>query len=329
MSNLRHLLYLCLVVAACSEPDRIALRDLTVVNHFTLDGKGTAYQVVIGDEIAYVSDQAGFRSFRLTDTDAAPLATYIVEPQTPQGNQPLALSGKILAVAHGARIVLVDVSDPAKPVTLSTIEAGSDGAAHGLAFDGDYLYWTGINIKRALVRDPANPGVPQVIAAQQFNTLLIRAGYIYASGPGTLVIFSLPDPNVVNGVAPPVSMASLPQAMSLVLNGTVLYGSAGSHGNLFVVDVADRKAPQVIDPDPAGFDMGGPLVLQGDQLLAPSYTDFTYDYDVSDPQHPVEVDARLVARNYDRQPNYGAARRGDLLLLGNEAGLLVLYPTLR
>jgi hypothetical protein len=294
-----------------------------------LDGKGTAYQVVIGDDVAYVSDQAGFRSFRLTDTDATPLATYIFEPQSAQGNQPLALRANLLAVAHGARIALVDVSDPQSPVTLSTIDAGTDGTAHGLAFDGDYLYWTGLNIKRASIADPRTPGAPQVIAAQSFNTLLIQNGYIYASGGGVLQIFSLPDPNVVNAAAPPVAMMSLPQSMMLVLNGRALYGAAGKQGNFFIADVNDPKTPTVIDPDPAGFDMGGPLVLQGDQLLAPAYNGFTYDYDVSDPLHPVMGDGRPVARGFDNFPNYGAARKGDLLLVGNEKGLLVLYPSLR
>jgi hypothetical protein len=214
-------------------------------------------------------------------------------------------------------------------VTLSTIDAGSDGVAHGLAFDGDYLYWTGLNIKRASIVDPRTPGTPQVIAAQSFNTLVIKAGYIYASGAGTLQIFSLPDPNVVNAAAPPVAMTPLPQAMMLVFNGRALYGAAGKAGNFFIADVNDPKSPTVVDPDPAGFDMGGALVLHDDQLLAPAYNGFTYDYDVADPLHPAPGDARPVARGFDNFPNYGAARKGDLLLVGNEKGLLVLYPSLR
>ena len=118
MSDLRYLLCLSFVVA-CSGPSKLELKDLTLVHQYMLDGKGTAYQVVIGGDVAYVSDQAGFRTFRLTDSDATPLATYVFEPQSAQGNQPLALRGNLLAVAHGARIALVDVSDPANPMTLS------------------------------------------------------------------------------------------------------------------------------------------------------------------------------------------------------------------
>ena len=56
--------------------------------------------------------------------------------------------------------------------------------------------------------------------------------------------------------------------------------------------------------------------------------DITYEYDVSDPLAPKELESRLIARGYDGQSNFDVARSGDLLLLANTRGFLILAPTL-
>ncbi len=320
------------LLAACGPP-RLELKSLTVEKSFPLDGKGSAYSIVTSGEVAFVGDQAGFRSFRLNKgADAVELATYVVEPQSPQIRQPLALKGNVLAVAHASRIVLVDVSDPAQPRTLSTIIIGSDGAGRGLAFDGDHLYWGGINMQRANVRDPANPGTPEVIFGSSITTLLISAGRIYATGLDTMYVFALPDPAIEHPAAPTLGTAPVGNAGDLILNGTALYGSSGGLGNLDVVDVKDPTAPVVmhkVEGSQGGFNgAGAGLLLQGTQLLAPSLIDVTYDYDVSDPLAPKEVASKVVARGFDGVSNFDVARVGDLLLLATDRGFLILAPTL-
>ncbi len=329
---MRFAVMLAVFLVGCG-PSRLELKSLTVEKSFTLDGVGTAYSIVVSKDVAFVSDRAGFRSYRLNKgDDAVELATYLVEPQSSQSNQPLALKGTLLAVAHGSRIVLVDVSDPAAPKTLSTLAISSEGTGRGLAFDGDYLYWGGINLQRARVTDPTQPGMPEVIFGSQVTTLLISNGRIYASGIDTLFILDLPNPAIEHAAAPTIGTAAVGNAGDLVLNGTALYGSAGGLGNVHIVDVKDPAAPVVVhkvEGSQGGFNgAGAGLSLQGTQLLAPSLMDITYEYDVSDPLAPKELESRLIARGYDGQSNFDVARSGDLLLLANTRGFLILAPTL-
>ncbi len=298
-----------------------------MVKRFTLDGVGTAYSVVTdGHGIAYVSDRAGFRSFRLNHTDdAEQIAAYIVQPETAQQNQPLALHGTTLAVPHGSRIALVDVADPAAPRTLSTIDIGSTGTSSALAWDGDYLYWGGINMQRSLVTDPTQPGAPQLIGAQAVDSMIVEGGHIFTSGAAMLTILTLPDPNVVNGVAAPIGMASITTATRLLKNGNALYGAAGNGGTVWVADITTLTAPRLVHDSPGG--LAGGLVLHGDQLICASRGDVIVDLDVSDRFDPVERKTKIL-RTLDRRPNFDIARVDDLLLIANDTGLLLVAPTL-
>jgi hypothetical protein len=317
-------------LAACSSSSsRLDLDDLTVVKHFTLDGVGTAYSVVLdGHGIAYVSDRAGFRSYRLNHGDDAELlATYLVQPETAQANEPLALRGTTLAVSHGVRIALVDVADPAAPRTLSTIELGSTGVSSALAWDGDYLYWGGINMQRSVVTDPAHPGPPQLISAQAVDSMIVQGGHIFTSGAATLTILTLPDPNIVNGAAAPIGMAQIASARHLVKNGNALYGTAINGGGVWVADIGTLTAPKLVHDAPVGVGFGGGIAVQGDQMISASQQDVLVDYDISDPLDPVESKTKIL-RNYDRQANFDIAREGDLLVIANNLGLLLVAPTL-
>jgi hypothetical protein len=330
-SSVRSLVVLVGALAACSSSSsRLDLDDLTVVKHFTLDGIGSAYSVVLdGNGIAYVSDRAGFRSYRLNHGDDAELlATYIVQPETGQANQPLALRGSTLAVPQGTRIALVDVADPAAPRTLSTIELGSTGVSGALAWDGDYLYWGGINMQRSLVTDPTHPGPPTLISAQAVDSMLVEGGHIITSGQAMLTILRLPDPNIVNAAAAPIGMVPITTATRLARNGGALYGTAINGGGVWVADIGTLTAPKLLHDAPGGLGgIGGGIALQGDQMISVSQQDVIADYDISDPLDPVMGKTKIL-RNYDRQANFDIAREGDLLVIANSAGLLLVAPLL-
>ncbi|HEY4055857.1 MAG TPA: hypothetical protein VGM39_04585 [Kofleriaceae bacterium] len=326
--RLSTLLLLSLVGACSSSSDDLDLKDLTVLKDFTGDARGAAFSLVIGNGIAYVSTRDGFNAYQLNDgTDAVQLATYAVIPVSDQTQQPLALRGTTLAVAHGSRIALVDVSNPASPTTLSTLDIGTNGAGYSMAFDGDYLYWGGINLQRANVSDPAHPGTPALISSQEALSLIIRDGHIYVSATATLTIYNEPDPAVTNGAAVPVGMVAIPAAGQLLFNGNALYGTSGIGGVPFAVDVHDPAVPTVTAPGP-GDGIGTGMALAGDQLLVASRGGMTFTYDVSDKLHPVEDQNRTIVRNADGIPNYGIGRQGDLVLLCNDRGFYILAPTL-
>lgn len=162
---------------------------------------------------------------------------------------------------------------------------------------------------------------------------MIRDGLIYASGTSAMRIMSLPDPTLEHGAAPTVGSAPVSIAGDLILNGTALYGSAGGLGNVWVVDVKDPKAPEVkhdVTGSQGGFNNGGSgLWLEGNQLLAPSLTGVTVDYDVSTPLEPKEVAAKVIARGYDDPSNFDVARVGEQVLLANARGFFILPPSLR
>ncbi|HEY4178019.1 MAG TPA: hypothetical protein VGM90_14325 [Kofleriaceae bacterium] len=329
MASLRFsTLLLVSLVSACSSSDNLVLKDLTVVKDFTGDARGAAFSLAIDHGVAYVSTRAGFNAYQLNNgTDAVQLATYVVAPASDQSEQPLAIRGTTLAVAHGSRITLLDISTPASPTTLSTIEINANGAGYSLAFDGDYLYWGGINLQRANVSDLAHPGPPSQLSGQEALSFVIRDGHIYVSATGTLTIYTEPDPAITNGAAVPVGMTTIPAAGSLLLNGNALYGTSGRGGVPFAIDVHDPTAPVVTSPGP-GDGIGTGMALVGDQLLVASRGGMTFTYDVGDKLHPVEDQNRTIVRNADGIPNYGIGRVDDLVLLCNDRGFYILAPTL-
>lgn len=330
---MRFALLLSVLVGCSPSTNRLELKDLAIAKRFPLDG-AAAYSIIVSKGVAFVAVAEGFRSIQLNKgDDAVQLAAYTVVPQSPQSNQPLALKGNLLAVAHASRIVLVDVADPANPVTLSTIVIGSEGAGRSMVFDGEYLYWGGINLQRAIVTDPTNPGAPEIISAEAASAFLIKDGRIYVSGTSAMRVLSLPDPAIEHSAAPTLGTAAVTMAGDVILNGTALYGTVGGLGNVWVVDVKDPAAPVVVHAvsgSQGGFNaQGAGLWLAGTQLLAPALNGLTYDYDVSTPLEPKEVAAKVVARNFDDASNFDVARWEEQLLLGNARGFFVLTASLR
>lgn len=319
------------LLAACGS-DRVDLHDYTIVSMAPLAGIGTAYRVAVDGDTAFVSDEDGFQAFHLDDANGAThLATYVVQPTSSQRNQPLALRDHLLAVAHGVRIALVDVSDPANPVTLSTIATtNGDGISLALAFDDHYLYWGGLNLQRADITDPSHPGTPATIFGEGVDNLLAADGVLYAStNDNHLLVLGRPNDAIANPAAPTLGMVPLRAAGDLLRVGDELYGATGPAGVFWVADVSDHAAPTVVLDTPGSTEAGGQLAqLSSDQLLVPSLNDLTFDWDISNPAAPVEVDAHLVALGYDTDANWGAAVWHDSLLLANQIGFLVVAPTL-
>lgn len=319
-----------MLVTGCSSTQNIDLKNYTKTHQFVLDGKGQAFKILKSGDLAYVSDRAGFRVFRIAaDGDASQLSVWQAEPQVPADQQPMALKGNVLAVAHGIRVSMVDVSDPTAPKKLKVIEL-LQGVVD-MAWEGDWLYLSGENLRRVNVKDPSVPGEAYPIAAQNTGALIIRDGIIYVTMNGMLQLLQLPNDAIDHAASQPLGSISEPAAGEFLFNGAnTLYGSTGSSGQFFVVDVSDPMAPKDI-PNTLGLSdgPGTGMVLNGTQLISASRSDFTYTYDVSAPQAPVEKDGRLMARGFDKIPNNDIELFGEVMVLATDLGLLVLAPTLK
>ena len=317
-----------LVLSACGPAD-LQLRNYLVSKQQALDGTGTAYRLLKHHDLAFVSDRQGVKIFRIGDEDFTQLSNIEVNPGVSADFGPLALDGSVLAAGHGVRVGLFDVSDPANPRPLSTIETQS--TAVDLAFDGHWLYASGFNLRRVDVSDPAHPGELYPVVSQTVGRFIIGKGHLWASMPPKLQVFELPNDAIEHAAAQPVGAVDAVSAQALFFNGDALYGSSGKAGGVFVVDTRTPSAPTLTTPeDTVLFDgNGGGLALFGHQLIAPGTNGLTYVYDVSDPFTPKRSDARLLTRGYDDQPNYDVALYGEQILIAHQKGLLLYAPTLK
>jgi hypothetical protein len=275
----------CLWLTHCDKtPDAVDLEGLQQVAHFSLDSppRGAAYQVVLQDGLLYARSAYGLEIFRLNHgDDAEHLSTFTVQPSSHQILQHLAVKGALVALGHGARVVLLDVSDPTAPRELSVLTVSS--GLGQLVLDDHYLWFAngGAGVKRTDVSDPAHPGFPVSVSPDNAEAVLVKDGHAYAAGSTVHVMTLLPGGGItVDGAV------SLSNVGAMVHKDHHLLATVGEQSEVAVVDVADPKAPQVLQRGVGLGRVARGLALVGNQLLVPALNGLLYDVDVSDPATP-------------------------------------------
>lgn len=110
----------------------------------TLDLPGHLNRVVLGNDLAYIATSLNEREVLVVDV-ADPQAPQVIGEYDTLAKRDaisLAVAGSVLFVgtkrSHGHELHVVDVSNPAAPVGLASLELGTD--VNDLAVDGDVLY---------------------------------------------------------------------------------------------------------------------------------------------------------------------------------------------
>ena len=145
-----------------------------------------------------------------------------------------------------------DVSNPASPVTLCTIDfaQGSDDkatdATFGIAFSNDIAYVTHGKFGLEIV-DLSNPNTPRIIGnfntgVQKLGVVTVKEKIAYISDGSLIRIVDVSDPQN------PTEMGSYKLStdiQQLHMSDNTLYAAAGAAG-LFAIDVTDPHKPESI-----------------------------------------------------------------------------------
>ncbi|MCB1225196.1 MAG: hypothetical protein KDK99_05230 [Verrucomicrobiales bacterium] len=291
-----------LVVIGSGKLHTFDLTDPTQPRHLgSLDGLGNTRQIVVRDDIAYISSREyGVYLVSIADRAHPQLLNHYDSIELATG---LALAGDVLFVAcRQYGVEFVDVSDPRQPRHLSTVLTGE---AQSVTYHDGYLYagvWASSEIVTVDARDARAPKIVSKTPLDGYGDgVEVRDGILYAAtghhsrlphaeeeepGYGTghgLEMFDLTDPANPQFLGrikfPPFYTIGNDMWSVSVINGHAFV--ADTHNGIFVVDVRDPRHPALVAshqlPSPPRRDIpgyyGGIAVGQGCIYGAGGWTD--------------------------------------------------------
>lgn len=234
-----------------------------------LGGLGHVRQLIVRKGIAYVTARED--GFFLIDVSTPARPALITHYDTIELATGLALSGDIAFIAcRHAGVELIDIANPKQPRHLSTLRVGE---AQSLAADAEYMYigvWATRELVIADVRDPRKPkevsrtpmdGYGDGVAIRG-NIAFAATGHHsadsgkvrptagqpgYGKGHG-LEIFDVTDrarPKLLSRTKFPVFYGLYMDTWRVRLSGNRAFVN-DTYNGVFVLDIADPKAPTVL-----------------------------------------------------------------------------------
>jgi len=269
--------------------------------------------VAIVGSLAYTADLSGLTIYGLGDPEHPVKKGELL---LPHGGEGLTVLGNRAYVVGGWDLHVVDVSDPAGPVVLGSLQVSG---AHGIAVDGEIAY-VGARSSGLQIVDVSDPSKPVVLDSYttpgSAMAVVASGGLAYvADGEAGLVIVDVSNP------AEPKKLGAVDtpgSAWDVAVAGGMAYVADDREG-LQVVDVSDPAHPVVIAGyDPGGFAYG--VEVAGELAYLANWNWGLQILDVSDPAHPHLVGAwdQVVSLN-------AVAVSGDQACLADvQTGLHVL-----
>lgn len=266
-----------------------------------LPGLGNTRQIVVDDDVAYVSSREdGVFLIDVSDPAKPSLLSHYNSVELATG---LALAGDVLFVAQRQYgVEQVDVSDPRNPRHLSTVRTGE---AQSIAYHEGHLYVGVWAASEVVVVDMHDARAPRVVSRTPLDGygdgVDVRDGVLYvATGhhsrapharetdPGFghghgLELFDLSEPAAPAFISrvkfPPLYEIGHDMWSVTVANGRAFV--ADTHNGVFVVDVRDSRRPSIVGrrrfPPPAERDrsafIGGLALGPGVLYAAGGWTD--------------------------------------------------------
>lgn len=202
-----------------------------------------------------------------------------------------ALSNDVVFIAAEYRgLRVVDVSDPADPKNMTIFDLG--GWPSGVAAVGDLVYTAHPRLK---IMDASDPSQPVIIGEDPNlwgDPIEVVGGFAYVAKESFgLQVVDVSDPEV------PVEVGSLDLGDEIWHSLDVLGDLAAvrSGGTIAIVDVSEPTDPVLRSSFDPGWSLTGPVLYRSYLLFATSR--LLYTYDLSDPDHPAEVN-ELDVVNY-------------------------------
>ncbi|ASD63235.1 LVIVD repeat-containing protein [Bdellovibrio bacteriovorus] len=262
---------------------------------------------------------------------AQPHVPYAYRPQRSWVNS-VSVVGTIAAVCENdwGRLLMVDISNPAKPTLLSTTESG---CSRELIYDGTYVYAAMNNsgLKILNVSNPAspadignidngssarqiaksgnfvylaysgalyiynvsNPAAPAVAGTYAYtaNDIIVEGNYAYLAGATTLRIIDISNPASITVVGSYTYPSGTATSYSLIKSGSLIY--VGGSESLGVLDISNPAAPTLISKD-TKTDTPESMTILGNKLYSCNYDVGVHEWDLATPTSPVRIDSFLL-----------------------------------
>jgi hypothetical protein len=219
--------------------------DITIdfAGHF---GGGTAYDVAMSGDYAYVAD--GYNGLAIVDVSnpAAPFLTGSYDNLGGAGG--VIVSGKYAYIAHSWNgLVIMDISNKAAPVLAGSYDTA--GWAEDIAVSGDHAYvadgWNGL-----VIVDISNPTAPALVGSYDTTgdayDVVMSGDYAYVLNGSELLIVD------VNNPASP-TLAGVYNTSGNIYGAAVSgdyayisYFSDFDHKGFEVVDISDPTSPMIV-----------------------------------------------------------------------------------
>jgi len=213
-----------------------------------LAGSGVGQDIWVQGGVAYVATGFGLAIANVGEPESPAVAGYIGLQTGEERYEGVAVQGTALYAASGGKgLLIADVSNPSNPTVISMTDMKS--WSHDLWVEGKIAY---VADKKGLalvdVSDAAAPKIMNYIDTPgEARDIVARDGIAYVADKNVgIEIYDCRDP--MN----PVQLSKLeqlPTCEAVDLKGNLLYVAAVKEG-VYVVDVADPKAPRIVGSIP-------------------------------------------------------------------------------
>lgn len=193
-------------------------------------------------------------------------------------------AGDLLCVGVGPRLITVDFSNPAAPVSLGNCLLSR--GVQSLTISGDYAYALTDHLEVIDIGNPLSPVVVGRCPSSGYgHRVVVRDSLAFVASSGGLQIFDVSDsanPRLI-GAQPP---GGYYQVYDLAVSGDYVFASVDVCG-MRVFDVSDPTSPQVVSH--CAVDAVLNYFISGDYLYATARRDAIVVVDIRDPLAPREV----------------------------------------
>ena len=240
---------------------------------------GVAYDVVYGDDIAYVSGNDGVDIFDVSDRVNPEKLTRI---ENSHGSFGLHLREDILYIAGADNgFFIADVSDPSNPTMMSSITGIT---ALNVYVEGEYAYVTnGGSFSIIDISDPSDPSIISSVPGsdRRYHIHVVEDTLYLGETNRGLMVYDITDRNEPEYIS---TVSGTGGIFDIISDGDTLY--LACHGNgLKVLDISDRQEPNIIGSHNNGGEAYG-IHIVDNYLLVADLQQGVEILDISNPRIP-------------------------------------------
>lgn len=208
-----------------------------------IDTSGSAWDVELSGDFAYVADGDGLASIEVLN----PAAAEISHTEATSNAQKIAISENYAYIAdYGGGLRIMDISTPGVSTLTETVSLSN---ARNVALSDDYVfvkYNDGTSIVD--ISDPGQPSVAGTIS-DSVSILAVYGGYAYGTGGAGFAVFDISDPTAPLMVK---SVSVTEGIYDIAIEGDYAYVAAnnppdiGGSSHIWIIDISNPQSAKTI-----------------------------------------------------------------------------------